>query len=569
MTQTVQAEAKAGNTALSGLPLIFSATANPEPAKKMLIANGNNQSNAPGQPLAQPIVIKVTDQYGNGIAGRTVKFTVIAGGGKLNGSLTNYSANTEQNGLAQASWTLGLATRDTNKVQVTSDGLNAVTFIARAVIPGQVTKVPGAPAVGSAGHRLNKPLAVRVTNARGRALSGYPVVFKIRQGKGTINDSTQAVILTDSFGEARAYPVLGPTPGASNKIEAWVNYNGQTLPSPVLNFVVKAARLKKMIVVSGNNQTGAACEMLAQPFKVKVVDSLGAGIKNHAVTFRVTAGGGKLSGVDTVKSVPTDSLGIAQTKLKLGPMPGANQVTATAATALAGSPLTFTASGRVGTATALKKVSGDSLFGLINTVLSSPQVVQITDKCSNGIAGIVVNFVVKAGGGKVNGKDTVRVVTDASGQAQISWQLGGAAGKLNNRLEARAFNGAKELSNSPLLFVASATSNAVRSRQAPDAPATEMVLPKTYALQQNYPNPFNPTTHIRYELPQATHVTLAIYNALGQEVHRLVDRHQSAGYHLVVWNGRDEQGKPMPSGIYHYRLQAGDFVATKKMMMAK
>jgi hypothetical protein len=110
----------------------------------------------------------------------------------------------------------------------------------------------------------------------------------------------------------------------------------------------------------------------------------------------------------------------------------------------------------------------------------------------------------------------------------------------------------------------------------------EVAAPKSFALQQNYPNPFsargifgNPTTHIRYELPRPAQVTLTIYNALGQEVRKLVEGQQQAGYHLTVWNGRDQRGRPVPTGIYHYRLQVknssgGDeFVATKKMLMAK
>ena len=101
--------------------------------------------------------------------------------------------------------------------------------------------------------------------------------------------------------------------------------------------------------------------------------------------------------------------------------------------------------------------------------------------------------------------------------------------------------------------------------------------PKEYVLQQNFPNPFsangtfsNPATQIRYELPKAGPVSLIIFNALGQEVRRLVDRVQPAGYHQVTWNGRDHNGKPVPSGMYHYRLQVGDeVVATKKMLLAK
>ncbi len=89
-------------------------------------------------------------------------------------------------------------------------------------------------------------------------------------------------------------------------------------------------------------------------------------------------------------------------------------------------------------------------------------------------------------------------------------------------------------------------------------------LPTAYALSQNYPNPFNPSTTIRYELPQARLVTLKIFNVQGQELAALVHEKQTAGEHAVSWNAAG-----LPSGVYLYRLQAGDWVETKKMILAK
>jgi hypothetical protein len=97
----------------------------------------------------------------------------------------------------------------------------------------------------------------------------------------------------------------------------------------------------------------------------------------------------------------------------------------------------------------------------------------------------------------------------------------------------------------------------------------DVTPPATFDLSQNYPNPFNPTTNIRYQLPQTVNVTLVIYNMLGQEVRKLVNGEQPAGYHTVVWDGRDKAGRPVPSGVYYYRLQAGSFTETKKMVVAK
>ncbi|MBI5266908.1 MAG: T9SS type A sorting domain-containing protein [candidate division Zixibacteria bacterium] len=94
-------------------------------------------------------------------------------------------------------------------------------------------------------------------------------------------------------------------------------------------------------------------------------------------------------------------------------------------------------------------------------------------------------------------------------------------------------------------------------------------LPKEYALEQNYPNPFNPTTNIAFALPTAGRVEVAVFNVLGQQVNSLVSEDLPAGNHTIVWDGRNSQGESVASGIYFYRIVAGDFSQTKKMMMLK
>ena len=96
------------------------------------------------------------------------------------------------------------------------------------------------------------------------------------------------------------------------------------------------------------------------------------------------------------------------------------------------------------------------------------------------------------------------------------------------------------------------------------------LLPTAFALSQNYPNPFNPATQIKYDLPGASNVRLTIYNFLGQSVRTLVDAEQTAGFYSVGWDGRDDSGVKMPSGVYIYRLEAGQqFVQIRKMILLK
>lgn len=94
-------------------------------------------------------------------------------------------------------------------------------------------------------------------------------------------------------------------------------------------------------------------------------------------------------------------------------------------------------------------------------------------------------------------------------------------------------------------------------------------LPTEYALEQNYPNPFNPTTTINFALPKAGSVTVSVFNVLGQEVTSLVNGELPAGNHTVVWDGRNGNGSVVSSGIYFYRIVAGDYSQTKKMLMLK
>jgi hypothetical protein len=95
------------------------------------------------------------------------------------------------------------------------------------------------------------------------------------------------------------------------------------------------------------------------------------------------------------------------------------------------------------------------------------------------------------------------------------------------------------------------------------------MTPSSFRLAQNYPNPFNPTTVILFSLESPGHVDLAIYNLLGQSIRTLISADMRAGDHETVWDGTDDNGMPVSSGVYFYRLQAGSFSKTMKMMLMK
>jgi len=97
----------------------------------------------------------------------------------------------------------------------------------------------------------------------------------------------------------------------------------------------------------------------------------------------------------------------------------------------------------------------------------------------------------------------------------------------------------------------------------------DQLTPEVFALHQNYPNPFNPVTQIKYDLPEASHVQLFIYDILGREVTALVNEVQEPGYRSITWHGTDAFGRNVGAGMYFYSIQAGDFRQVKKMVLLK
>jgi flagellar hook assembly protein FlgD len=94
-------------------------------------------------------------------------------------------------------------------------------------------------------------------------------------------------------------------------------------------------------------------------------------------------------------------------------------------------------------------------------------------------------------------------------------------------------------------------------------------VPDKFKLHQNSPNPFNPSTTIRYDLPEGSITVLRIYNLLGEEIIKLIDEFQSAGSHIINWDGNNENGIPVNSGLYLYSLTCNNLSKTKKMLLLK
>jgi Bacterial Ig-like domain (group 1) len=311
--------------------------AGPTPATLSMVS-GNNQTGTTGILLATPFTVAVTDANGNPVSNVIVTFAVTVGGGTLSAT----SAATNSAGLASSTLTLG-ATAGVNTVVAASGTLagSPITFNATAVAPTPASLVMGSGnnQTGTVGQALPSPFTVVVNDSKGNPVSGVTVTFTVTAGGGTLSANSVA---TNSTGVASTTLTLGSTPGVNTVVAA----SGTLAGSPITftaTGAIAAPTPTTLVMGGGNNQTGSTGQALASPFTVIVNDSKGNPVSGVTVTFTVTAGGGTLS----AGSVVTNNSGVASTTLTLGSAAGANTVAAASGT-LAGSPMTFTATGIVG-----------------------------------------------------------------------------------------------------------------------------------------------------------------------------------------------------------------------------
>jgi flagellar hook assembly protein FlgD len=105
--------------------------------------------------------------------------------------------------------------------------------------------------------------------------------------------------------------------------------------------------------------------------------------------------------------------------------------------------------------------------------------------------------------------------------------------------------------------------------ESKDSVINQIKIPDEFSLMKNYPNPFNPKTNIQFTVPEQSFVKLFIYDINGRIVHKIIDSDLKSGYYSVVWDGTNELGLKVGSGIYFYRLEAKNFTSSQKMIFIK
>ena len=300
---------------------------------------------------------------------------------------------------------------------------------------------------------------------------------------------------------------------------------------------------------SGDRQEGAGATALPNPFVVEAMDEHGKPMVGKTIQFDLLGGGGRLS----AKTVETDARGKARVTLTLGSSQGVNKVKASSEGIQ--SWVLFMAVATEAAPQLVADVNGDGVTNLADLAI----VAQAMGKpVENPRADV-------NGDGVVDGEDFALVAAHlGEGEAAAPSQAALLAGLTLEKVE-WALN---------LLHTENTGSPAFRRGIAKLEGFLALLVPDKTLLLANYPNPFNPETWIPYQLSEPAEVTVTIYAANGAVVRMLDLGHRRAGSYAsrsraAYWDGRNAQGESVASGVYFYTLQAGDFSATRKMVIRK
>jgi hypothetical protein len=381
-------------------PVTFHLTALPGPATTLTAVSGTPQSGTVGQALANPLVVKATDSYGNPVPSVAIIFQVTAGTATLSAA----SVNTGTDGQAQVTVTLGTAAGDVT-VRAYIYDVAAVSF-SLAALPGPataITVVSGTPQSGTVGQALTNPLVVKVADSYGNPVSNVTVTFSAPTGL-TLSATS---VTTGANGQAQVNVTGLPSLAGTYAVTASVS--GVTTPA-TFSLSAVAGSSAAITVVSGSPQSGTVGAPLTAPLVVKVTDSSGNPVSNVTVTFSAPTGL-----TLSATSATTGTNGQAQVNVTALPSL-AGTYTVTASVSGVTTPATFSLSAVAGGPAAIAVVSGSPQSGAVGAPLTPPLVVKVTDSSSNPVSNVTVTFSAPTG----LTLSATSATTGADGQAQVN-----------------------------------------------------------------------------------------------------------------------------------------------------
>jgi adhesin/invasin len=402
-------------------PVTFVATGRANGATTTAIETGNNQTQTVRQTLPLPLVVRVTDKFGNPVAGTAVTWAINQGGGTLLAT----SATTDSSGRATAIWTLGNST-GSQLATLSVPLLPLVVFSATATAGALDTLaiVAGNNQSGTVSTALGTPLIVRVVDASGNPEVGASVIFAVVSGGGTVNP---AIATTDASGRATANWTIGSFAGAQTATAS--------AGAKSVTFVATGSAASgggggggvtpaQIVLVSGNGQTGSVGAQLGANVVVKVLDASGIPVAGTKIAWTVAAGnaGGSVSPTSSL----TDGSGQASTIWLLGSQVGLQTLTAISVAVPADS-LQLIATANLGSSGAVLINSGNNQTGPTGLLLLKELYTKVVDQNNKPVVGARVTWTVASGGGSLT-QTAGSGITNALGVDSASWTLGSTVG---------------------------------------------------------------------------------------------------------------------------------------------
>ena len=511
-----------------------------------LIISGGDQNGLTGEALANSFVVEVRDQYGNPMEGVTVTFTVTAGGGTLSAT----TVMTDANGQAESTLTLGSYSR-TNTVEASIEGVTeTVTFSASAEILEFDLSVPAGISL------IHVPLKVRGIDGMAGTIESVSDLYDALGGAASVNMLT----------------TLDPD------TQGWQSYLGDTSADRTLTDelgILANMSAPVSIRLSGDalGVDGSSTITVNQG-----VNLVGLPLMDSRIT-RVSDLLTLEGFADNVSSIVVSDNGTFKAVRQTGDDGDISVTGGQAFMLTAAEAATVTISGDGWDNTAVGAMAAPSItMGGIQPVGITPVLV-LSGLIVDGVSGVNSSGLRVSVKNLSTGSALTTVVGDAgNASSQVDYRLTvvdiekGQAAAIGDTLEISVTSPDASIGVEPLQYTV--TAEDVR-RSRIELPALFLrEIPTKTELLPNYPNPFNPETWIPYRLAEDGFVTLTIYDSNGQVVRTLDVGHQTAAVYesrskAAYWDGRNEFGETVASGVYFYTLTADDFSATRKMLVLK
>ena len=520
------------------------ATLPPPTPTSLAIISGDNQKGFIGEPLANPFIIQVHDQYDDPLESATVTLAVTAG----NGSLSVTTATTDQAGQAETTLTLGTEP-GTNTVQVSVEGIaQTVTFSAVAeLLEFDLSLSTGL-------NLIHLPLRVRAVDGMPATIQSVSELYNELGGTGAVNFlitlDSQAQEWHSYFGTSdtgtSADRTLTDATGiiAGMKAPVSVRLGGDALGTDGTSTITLNQGLNLMGLPLKDSRVTHVSDLFA-------LDGIGGNIP-----VIILSDGGGFQSVGRVGDPGDIEIAGGQSFILIAQQPATTTISGEAWTNVSGaaaSPPVTRKGIEVGNTTPVLALKGsvvDQEVGL-NTLN-----LRVT----------------------VKNLSTGRVITGITRDEGTGYRLTvvdietGRAAAVGDIFEISAQSPHPLIGVAPLRYTVTAEDVKQNRIQLPELVIYK--IPAETELLHNYPNPFNPETWIPYRLAADAFVTLTIYDGSGRVVRTLDVGHQIAAVYesrskAIYWDGRNEFGESVASGVYFYTLTADDFSATRKMLILK